>query len=264
MQDNQEVKILEYRYQSLTHVGKVRTMNEDALIESPATHLFGVCDGMGGHAAGEVASSLAASAFKRVMAKNTQSSAIALRKAIRQAEERICRDQTFYPEHQGMGTTLSAFLLSGPKPEEGWVIHVGDSRVYRCRMQHLEQLTSDHSPTFRLYQEGLLSKEQARAHPKKHVLDQALGLNPPAQTDVFAVDVQERDLFLLCTDGLSDQLGDSEIQDICRDTPFSDLAQHLVDSANAKGGLDNVSVILIEILPTDEQLIRKSRSFDED
>ena len=236
-----------YRHHGATHVGWVRPVNEDTLIECPENHLFGVCDGMGGHAAGEVASALAARVFRRVMAEGVLSPASALREAIRQADEAIYRDQVAHPERKGMGTTLSALLLSGPAPEEAWIGHVGDSRVYRCRNRELEQLTIDHSPVFRLYRKGLLSKEQARRHPHKHVVEQALGLGLPVEVDVFAVDVQAGDLFLLCTDGLSDQLGDGEIEDVCRTGSVRAMTRHLVQAANFKGGLDNVSVVLVQI-----------------
>lgn len=237
-----------YRHHGATHVGWVRPVNEDTLIESPENHLFGVCDGMGGHAAGEVASALAATVFRRVVAEGVLPAAAALGKAIRQADETVYRDQIANPEHSGMGTTLSALLLSGPTPEEAWIGHVGDSRVYRWRSRRLEQLTTDHSPVFRLYREGLLSKEQARRHPHKHILEQALGLGPPVDADIFAVDVRAGDLFLLCTDGLSDQVGDAEIEDVCRSGTVRAKARHLVQAANFKGGLDNVSVVLIEFL----------------
>ena len=236
-----------YRHHCVTHVGWVRPVNEDTLIESPDIHLFGVCDGMGGHAAGEVASALAAKVFRRVMAEGVLSPASALREAIRQADEVVFRDQKLHPARQGMGTTLSALLLPGSAPEEAWIGHVGDSRVYRRRNGSLEQLTVDHSPVFRLYRKGLLSKEQARRHPHKHIVEQALGLSPPVEADVFAVDVRAGDLFLLCTDGLSDQLGDGEIEDVCRSGSVRAMARHLVQAANFKGGLDNVSVVLVQI-----------------
>lgn len=236
-----------YRHHSVTHVGWVRPVNEDTLIEFPESHLFGVCDGMGGHAAGEVASELAATVFRCVLAESDLPPAAALREAIRQADEEVYRDQTAHPERKGMGTTLSALLLSGPAPEEAWIGHVGDSRVYRLRNRKLDQLTTDHSPVFRLYRTGLLSKEQARRHPHKHIVEQALGLSPPVEADVFAVDVRAGDLFLLCTDGLSDQLADGEIEDVCRSGSVRAMARHLVQAANFKGGLDNVSVVLVQI-----------------
>ena len=236
-----------YWHRCATHVGWVRPVNEDTLIESPEDHLFGVCDGMGGHAAGEVASALAAMVFRRVIAEGVLSPASALHEAIRRADEAVYQDQMAHPARRGMGTTLSALLLSGPAPEEAWIGHVGDSRVYRCRNRKLDQLTTDHSPVFRLYQKGLLSKEQARRHPHKHIVEQALGLTPPVEADVFAVDVRPGDLFLLCTDGLSDQVGDGEIEDVCRSGPVRTMARHLVQAANFKGGLDNVSVVLVQI-----------------
>ncbi len=243
-----DLKTPGYRHHCVTHVGWVRPVNEDTLIESPEHHLFGVCDGMGGHAAGEVASALAATVFRRVMAAGVLPPAAALGEAIRQADEAVYRDQMVHPAHKGMGTTLSALLLSGSAPDEAWIGHVGDSRVYRCRNQRLDQLTTDHSPVFRLYRKGLLSKEQARRHPHKHIVEQALGLSPPVEADIFAVDVRPGDLFLLCTDGLSDQVGDVEIEDVCRSGSVRARARHLVQAANFKGGLDNVSVVVVQIL----------------
>ena len=242
------MRVRGYRHQCLTHVGRVRPVNEDTLIEFPEHHLFGVCDGMGGHAAGEVASALAATTFRRVMAEGVLTPAAALSEAIRQADETVFRDQVAHPARTGMGTTLSALLLSGPAPDQAWIGHVGDSRVYRRRGRRLDQLTADHSPVFRLYRKGLLSKEQARRHPHKHILERALGLDPPVRADVFAVDVRAGDLFLLCTDGLNDQLGDGEIEDVCRSGSLRGMARRLVEAANSRGGLDNVSVVLVQIL----------------
>ena len=240
-----------FRQEARSDLGRVRSGNEDSLILAPDLRLFGVCDGMGGHAAGEVASSIAAEVLIQEIASATDSSSEALRHAIATADERVFREQEKYEQHRGMGTTVSALWLLSDASPRGWIGHVGDSRIYRHHQDGLEQLTADHSPVFRLFQTGLLSKDEMLSHPYKHLLDRALGLQPPVDVDVFPVDLEVGDVFLICTDGLTDMLVDQEIHDVLRsEKRLGRVADQLVGSANQKGGIDNISLILIEVVQT--------------
>ncbi len=237
-----------FRQEARSDLGRVRSVNEDSLILAPDLRLFGVCDGMGGHAAGEVASSIAAKVLSQEIANAADSPSKALRRAIATADERVFRDQEQHVQRRGMGTTVSAlWLVPDPSPR-GLIGHVGDSRIYRHHQGELQQLTVDHSPVFRLFQSGLLDKDEMLTHPYKHLLDRALGLQPPVDVDVFPVDLEVGDVFLICTDGLTDMLVDQEIHDVLKSHKLlSRVADQLVSRANQQGGMDNISLILIEI-----------------
>ncbi len=238
-----------FRQEARSDLGRVRSGNEDSLILAPDLRLFGVCDGMGGHAAGEVASSIAAEVLTQEIASTTDSSSEALRHAIAKADERVFRDQEECAQHRGMGTTVSALWLVPDRSPRGWIGHVGDSRIYRHHQGELQQLTVDHSPVFRLFQSGLLSKDEMLTHPYKHLLDRALGLQPPVDVDVFPVDLEIGDVFLICTDGLTDMVVDQEIHDVLKSKELlGEIADQLVSRANQRGGIDNISLILIEVV----------------
>jgi serine/threonine protein phosphatase PrpC len=238
-----------FRQEARSDMGRVRSRNEDCLIVAPDLGLFGVCDGMGGHAAGEVASSIAVQALQEELAATADFSSEALRQAIATADKRIFRDQDKCAQHRGMGTTLSALWLVPESSPRGWIGHVGDSRIYRHHQGGLQQLTVDHSPVFRLFQSGLLGKDEMQSHPYKHVLDRALGLQPPVDADVFPVEVEVGDVFLICTDGLTDVLIDQEIDEVLKsERLLAWIADQLVSRANQKGGIDNISLVLVEIV----------------
>ena len=238
-----------FRQEARSDLGRVRSGNEDSLILAPDLRLFGVCDGMGGHAAGEVASAIAAEVMAEEIEGSAASSSEALRHAIATADERVFRDQEEHAQHQGMGTTVSALWLLPDLSPKGWIGHVGDSRIYRHHQGELRQLTVDHSPVFRLFQSGILDKDEMLTHPYKHLLDRALGLQPPVDADVFPVDLEVGDVFLICTDGLTDMLVDHEIHDVLKsENLLGWVADQLVSRANQKGGIDNISLILIEIV----------------
>ena len=241
---------LQYVYQARSDVGRVRSNNEDTLIEAPALGLFGVCDGLGGHAAGEVASSIAAATLKESVKSESELPDQILRSGIQEANQRILRDQSENPEHRGMGTTVTSLWLTPGEAGLGWIGHVGDSRMYLQRQDELKQLTEDHSPVFRLYQQGVLSKDQIQHHPQKNLLDRSLGVFPHVTVDVFPVSVNSKDIFLICSDGLSDALSDEEIRSVVTTSSISDAVDQLTATANEKGGMDNISVVLIQILKT--------------
>jgi protein phosphatase len=120
--------------------------------------------------------------------------------------------------------------------------------MYRQREEKLEQLTEDHSPVFRLFKQGVLTKDQMQRHPQKNLLDRSLGVLPQVKADVLSVPLTSDDIFLICTDGLTDALSDQEIQSVLTTCPISDAADQLTAMANEKGGLDNITVVLVQIL----------------
>ena len=158
---------LQYVYQARSDVGQVRSNNEDTLIEEPTMGLFGVCDGLGGHAAGEVASSIAAETLKEFAQKVSESPEGTLESSIQEANRRILSDQAANPEHRGMGTTATSLWLVPENSGSGWIGHVGDSRMYRQREEKLEQLTEDHSPVFASSNRGYSPKIKCSGIPRR-------------------------------------------------------------------------------------------------
>ncbi|HSR70064.1 MAG TPA: Stp1/IreP family PP2C-type Ser/Thr phosphatase [Acidobacteriota bacterium] len=226
--------------------GLVRKNNEDSLVISPQHGLFGVCDGMGGHAAGEVASSLASEALNEAASNHSKKPLDLLRQAVERANRSIFETQARNPQYRGMGTTITALLLDTP---QSWIVHVGDSRIYRwSSSEGLQQLSVDHSPVYRLYQQGMLDKDQLRRHPHKNLLDRSLGVMPTVEPDVFPIELQSGDVFLLCSDGLTDELSDREIAEILEGDDLQECAERLLAQAKATGGRDNISLILLRIV----------------
>ena len=239
---------LEYEYQARSDVGQVRTNNEDSLIEAPDLGFFGVCDGLGGHAAGEVASGLASSTLTEFVHKATGTPEEVLREGIEEANRRILNDQDDSPEHAGMGTTVSSIWLMPENSGLGWIGHVGDSRVYLKRGDQFSQLTEDHSPVYRLFKQGLINKEQMHHHPQKNLLDRSLGVLPRVEVDVFPVSFAVEDVFLICSDGLTDTVTDSQLEQLLGSESLEEAADQLVAEANNNGGTDNITLLLVKIL----------------
>jgi protein phosphatase len=244
-----------------TDVGLRRPHNEDSILLLPEHGLFAVADGMGGHAAGEVASRAAVTAFGdffQVASRDRdftwpfgfderscfeENLVVA---AAQMANRKVCEIALENPECMGMGTTLAALLAYD---RHVVIAHVGDSRVYRLRKEALELLTSDHSWVNEQIQRNVLTEEEARSHRWRNVITRALGNRPDIDIDRRVLDAQEGDLFVLCTDGLTAMLEDPTIAEILlRDGhDLSVACQSLIDQANQAGGLDNISIILARI-----------------
>ena len=236
----------EIRFLAQSDRGLVRANNEDNYLVQEETGLFAVFDGLGGHAAGEIASQIAVDTLDTRLKTVEGEPPEQLREVIAEANRRILQDQHLNPEHLGMGTTLSALWIPSPNSSQGWIGHIGDSRIYRFRNQRLDQLTEDHSPLFRLYKQGTIDKEALRHHPQKNLIERSLGLSLAVNSDIFSVSFQPGDRLLLCTDGLTDYVSDEQITRIFSKSPWNQLSQQLVEHALAAGGFDNVSVIVIE------------------
>lgn len=239
---------LEYEYQARSDVGQVRTNNEDSLIEAPELGFFGVCDGLGGHAAGEVASGLASSTLTELVTKAVGTPEEVLGEGIEEANRRILNDQEDSPEHSGMGTTVSSIWLMPEDAGLGWIGHVGDSRVYWKRGDQFTQITEDHSPVYRLFKQGLIDKDQMHHHHQKNLLDRSLGVLPSVEVDVFPVSFTTEDVFLICSDGLTDTMTDDELEQLLQSESLTESADQLVSAANNNGGTDNITVVLVKIL----------------
>ena len=236
---------------ALSDRGLVRRRNEDAWIAAPGAHLFAVADGMGGHAAGDVASRIAVdtlrAAFARPPSALIQGPALARRllRAFEAANEAILQHARLHRQTAGMGTTLTAFMPLRAKPQ-AVIAHVGDSRAYRLRRGVLQQLTHDHTWVQQQVDAGILTSEQARHHPLSSVLSRVLGTPAVGPADTFVVDVEPGDRFLLCSDGLTTMVADADVHALLdRELPPEELAQQLIDAAKLRGGHDNITVLLL-------------------
>jgi len=245
------------KFVARSEIGHARENNEDKFDfyepdEEPLLAARGsvylVCDGMGGHNAGQIASELAAKQFLHAYYHLGGTAQEAARHAILQAHHYIAEMASKIPSRYGMGTTLTALIL---KQDEGILAHVGDSRCYRLREGAFEQLSRDHTLVAHLAAQGIITPEQAKYHPQRNVIRQAVGVadpTEPLEPDIETFALQAGDLYLLCSDGLTDMVDDAEIEAILRDEPPTRAAWRLVDRALANGGRDNITVVLVQIL----------------
>lgn len=228
-----------------TSVGLVRQRNEDSMWISEGDHgLFILADGMGGHRAGDVASSLAARTMAHALASCQAPSSEAFMQAFAAANYAVFRRQKEDVALSGMGTTLTALWEDDETVLLG---HVGDSRAYLYRDGVLRQMTQDHSVVGEMLREGVISEKQARSHPFRNVITRAVGTEDTLLPDVFPVLKQPGDVWLLCSDGLTDMAEDAEIAQVLAKKTPEDAADALVDLALGHGGSDNVSVLLLEV-----------------
>lgn len=244
---------MRFRACGLSDVGRSRNHNEDHFEIVDDGRLCVVADGMGGHGHGDLASRIAVDAILEhvrdspggVGDKATRPRLLeeAINSAHRRLLERVAADD----ELLGMGTTAVVMLVD----DAGAVVgHVGDSRAYRLRQGALEQLTDDHSWVNEQVRAGFLSVDQARSHPLKNVVTRALGGESGIQVDVDEIEVQPEDLYLLCSDGLTTMLRDEEIGDRLRqvgEMSVEEVCNRLVGDANERGGLDNITVVLLAV-----------------
>ncbi|KPK40147.1 MAG: hypothetical protein AMJ69_03510 [Gammaproteobacteria bacterium SG8_47] len=239
-----------------TDVGRLREHNEDSIAWDAKLGLVVLADGMGGHNAGEVASELAVNTVLSVLrtaltadegdANRTE----LLQDAVDDANSAIFNQSHEQPQCAGMGTTLVGALFS----DEGMIwAHVGDSRIYRLRQTELSQITTDHSLLEELVQNGYLTKEEAQLSVNKNLITRALGIEADVDADVDIDTLMADDIYLFCSDGLSDLVNEQDIASILNDRSrdLDTAAASLVFAANAKGGTDNISVILVHVLPTE-------------
>ncbi len=227
----------------VSDTGRRRRRNEDAFVCAPP--LFAVADGMGGAQAGEVASGLAAAVLEEGAGDERGEERVA--SLIQEANRRVFQRSNEDAATSGMGTTMTVALVDS---SDGTIAfgHVGDSRAYRVRDGQLEQLTDDHSLVGELVRSGKLSPEEAETHPQRSVITRALGTEPDVDVDTFTVEARPDDLYLLCSDGLTDMISEDEIFSVLNGTDdLEATARALIEAANAGGGEDNITVVLFQI-----------------
>lgn len=229
-----------------TDVGMVRQQNEDSYLAEDG--LFVVADGMGGHNAGEVASALAVAALKSG-GRTGIGSAEQFKEIVQQANSAIYTASLDDSTQSGMGTTLTSMrILEGEEPRV-LIANVGDSRAYMWREGHLSRLSVDHSYVQELVNEGIITPEEARVHPRRNIVTRALGIDRTVAVDVFSYLVSTGDRIVLCSDGLVDEVGDAEIASVLQQhSSPQECAEALVMVANTNGGRDNTTVIVVDIL----------------
>lgn len=243
-----------------TDPGKKRSNNEDAYLVNDGLGLYAVADGVGGGEAGEVASRIAVDTIAGAMPDllgdkdrtppaEVRSGDVpelaAFRHAVTFANRNIREEAVKDPSRTGMGTTLTALLLARKR---AFLAHIGDSRAYRLRGGKLAQLTNDHSVVAEQVRSGLLTPAQARTSPYRHMITQALGIDREAAPDLMEHPVQRDDTFLLCSDGLTEMVDDHDISRILAGSAPRDAALKLIDAANAQGGVDNITVVVVQVV----------------
>jgi serine/threonine protein phosphatase PrpC len=247
------MKIISY---GATDPGKKRSNNEDAYLLNDTLGLYAVADGIGGNEGGEVASRIAVETLEAAMpdllgdANRTPPSGVlmnvdarlaALRQVITLSNREIRQAREQNPALSGMGTTLTALLL---RNKQAYIAQIGDSRAYLLRAGKFAQLTNDHSYVAEQVAAGILTLQQARLSPYRHVITRALGIDDEAQADFTAHALKQDDRILLCSDGLTEMVDDAEIGKILAGSPPQGAAQKLVAAANDRGGVDNITVVV--------------------
>lgn len=239
---------IEVRWGSATNVGCVRTLNQDATLAGP--NVFAVADGMGGHAAGEVASAVAVARLAAVAADKQPLAPGDLLDALRDANQEIRATADADVGKRGMGTTVAGVALVSVEGTDCLMIfNLGDSRVYRGHGDQFVQLSVDHSVVGEMVRSGELSPEGARSHPAKNVVTRALGVDPVADVDSWILEPVTGDRFLVCSDGLTDEVDEAELAAALRNGGGQPqvAAEALIQLALDRGARDNVSVVLLEI-----------------
>jgi len=242
-----------------TDVGLARDHNEDAIFWDFNHGLAMLADGMGGHNAGDVASRMCLEKLDIILTtalgkslgnirpnKDVSREETLVRRAVNKANIAVFENALDNQDRKGMGTTLVVTLFHESKVV---VAHVGDSRVYRLRSNTLEQMTDDHSLVRELLEKGAISAEEAVDNPYSHVITRAVGIRPRVPVETHEYDVLPGDTFLLCSDGLTDKVGDKAIEEtlVAAEGKWERAAQRLIDLANNEGGHDNISVILVGV-----------------
>ncbi len=241
-------------FANLTDIGQVRTENQDAVgkfpsdnldISSPKGQLFIVADGMGGHAGGREASRLAVETVAKSYFDSTGTIVESLKQAFNAGNKTIYEESLNNPQLRGMGTTCIALVF---QKGVAYVAHVGDSRLYRITPRSIDQLTNDHSKVAEMVRRGIITAEDAENHPERSMLYRAMGVSARMEFDVMnGLQLSSDEYYLMCTDGLTGYLGPAELQEIVSARPPDEACSLLVEYANRRGGLDNITVQIIHV-----------------
>lgn len=247
-----------------TDVGMKRDHNEDSYLLAPDLSLYTVADGMGGHAGGEMASSISVRTVEKHVRANkatidpnvhhegpVEKSPVAklLSDAVRGACSAVFGKSQQVRELQGMGTTTTAILFHD---KHAFVAHVGDSRAYLVRDGHILQLSEDHSLVNEQLKAGLITEAQARQSRFKNIITRSVGFDNDVEVDMIAVEVKPGDAYIMCSDGLSNLVTDPEINDVVSDNFLHRVPETLIDMANARGGDDNCTVVVAFVVDGDD------------
>ncbi len=235
-----------YAAAAVTDRGRKRPSNEDAFGYSVEDGVYVVCDGMGGAAAGEIASSIAVDEVLRLLSARDRIAPLpaVAEEAIETANQAIFSRSQRNLKLSGMGTTLVALVV---EEKRAWVLNVGDSRCYRLRDGRLEQLTLDHSLVEEQVRIGRMSKAEALRSPLRNMITRALGTQTQVTPDCFQFEAELGDIFLLCSDGLTRELSDTQIQGLLAvNLPLADRCTRLIEAAKKAGGHDNITAILVQ------------------
>ncbi len=244
----------------MSDVGMRREKNEDSFLVNDDAMLYAVADGMGGHLGGDIASKIAAQTINEVIvALNSDPETVLqsegpsfkpgeyqgyLRYAIRLASQKIFEKSKSDPGLKGMGTTAVALLLRNKK---AYIANVGDSRVYRIRGGEIVQITKDHSLVAEQIRAGIITEDDARIHRFKNIITRSVGFQEDVEADIDIRVIRAGDVFALCSDGLSNMLRDHEIRDVVANNTVQGSCSRLIDIANARGGDDNITVVLAKV-----------------
>ena len=223
--------------------GRVREINEDACLDQPEPGRWAVADGMGGHAVGDLASRLVIDSLSRLASPVSMKTLIADARARLQTANRQLRDEAARRQVQRIGSTVVVLLACDRFCGYLWA---GDSRIYLYREGQLRQLTRDHSQVEELKSLGVLTEEEARHHPAQHMITRAVGATDVLELDDDAIEVADGDVFLLCSDGLSNELTDDEIVAVLNSAERENASEQLVELALARGGRDNITAVVVQ------------------
>lgn len=241
-------------FKGATDPGVIRSSNQDAYCIDPKGRFFIVADGMGGHAGGQEASSIAIQVIHDYLVEHWESStesSVLLDQALCKANEAIIEDQQSHPERADMGTTVVVVLFRPSSEDDAgklqpWCAHVGDSRLYRLRGAKLDQITEDHTWVNRAAKMGVIQPEQSRTHPWRHVLSQCLGRKDLQQIELQEFEMCPGDRLLLCSDGLTEELPDDLIASHLKKIRACERAvEVLINAAKERGGRDNITVVIV-------------------
>jgi serine/threonine protein phosphatase PrpC len=238
---------------SATDTGLVRSVNQDLAVET--TTLFAVADGMGGHAGGEVASRLAVDAL--LAAFGRQPTGAGLSEAVTEANAAVWQHSQENPELRGMGTTLTAVALVNEDGRDVLaLVNVGDSRSYRFHDGEITQITSDHSLAEEMVRTGELTSTEAAVHPHRHILTRALGVSTDVAVDLWRIQPVRGDRYLLCSDGLTNELGPDQISEVLSSVGDPrQAAELLVQAARTHGGSDNITVVVVDVVVGEDDVL---------
>jgi serine/threonine protein phosphatase PrpC len=241
--------VITLRSGAASSAGSVRSLNEDDYVATAP--VFVVADGMGGHRSGEVASGIAVREFQRLLERDRLAPTDVI-EAFDRANDRILWRTEQEPDRAGMGTTLTCLVVVDTGGVDHWMlVNVGDSRVYRFAAGALRQLSVDHSEVEELVAAGAITRDEARVHPRRNVITRSLGTVRPPVPDEWLLPPSRGERFLLCSDGLVDELRDEEIGAVLARHPGPQAAADaLVDAAVRAGGHDNVTVVVVDVVET--------------